>query len=104
MDLRKSIQLPGKRSTNLPKRGTMRICAWRLDPRSRVRSYVARKPPEAKFYVSFCVFVEAGFVAEGGTVGTSEGIFFAQRAATIFRACAVRSSGVSLAHRALPPS
>ena len=51
-----------------------------------------------------CVFLRAdflGFVAGGGT---SDVILFAQRAATILRAWALRSSGVSFAQRALPPS
>jgi hypothetical protein len=35
---------------------------------------------------------------------TSAALFLAQRASTILRAWALRSSGVSFAHRALPPS
>jgi hypothetical protein len=46
-----------------------------------------------------------GGFAEGVVVGATPAAFFlAQRAPTILRAWALRSSGVSLAQRALPPS
>ena len=45
-----------------------------------------------------------GFAEEVVAGTTSAAFFLAQRAPTILRACALRSSGVSLAQRALPPS
>jgi hypothetical protein len=51
------------------------------------------------FFAAFECFAE-DFVA--GT--TSVALFLAQRASTILRAWALRSSGVSFAQRALPPS
>jgi hypothetical protein len=45
-----------------------------------------------------------GFAAELVTGTTSAALFLAHRAPTILRAWALRSSGVSFAQRALPPS
>jgi hypothetical protein len=46
----------------------------------------------------------AGFAEELVAGTTSAALFLAHRAPTILRAWALRSSGVSFAHRALPPS
>jgi hypothetical protein len=45
-----------------------------------------------------------GFVEEVVAGTTSAALFLAHRAPTILRACALRSSGVRFAQRALPPS
>jgi len=54
-------------------------------------------------YLVACVFLGAGFLrfVAAGVGGTSDAILFAQRAATIFRACALRSSGVSFVQASL---
>ena len=60
--------------------------------------------PRYLFLDDFFAAFLGGF-AEGVVVGpTSVAFFLAQRAPTILRAWALRSSGVSLAQRALPPS
>ena len=69
MDLRRSIRRLGNDLQARQKSGTLRICAWRLDPEDSGRVYGEGRRPEAKGYAicSWC-FLGRGFLcfAAGG--------------------------------------
>ena len=93
---------------SLQKSGTQRTSGWRLHPRANVDGFATRifgiEGVRYLFLGDFFAARFGGFAEEVVAGTTSPAFFLAQRAPTILRAWALRSSGVSFAQRALPPS